>query len=44
MNDCDETVELDTYPLSRRAPGYFTLLGDKVPPSVHDSSEVIARA
>ncbi len=24
----------------RRAPGYFTLIGDKAPPAAHDSSEV----
>ncbi len=28
---------------SRRAPGYFTLIGDKAPPAARDSSEV-ARA
>ncbi len=25
---------------SRRAPGYFTLIGDKAPPAASDSSEV----
>ncbi len=24
---------------SRRAPGYYTLIGDKAPPATHDSSQ-----
>ncbi len=45
FGDCVVVVEAWRYELSysRRAPGYFTLIGDKTPPAARDISEV-ARA